>query len=43
MASVNYNYTDLDLRHNPTDVYYEPNIPFYTQMYTNNPQQYDRM
>lgn len=42
MANINYNCNDLDLRHNASaEVYYEPNIPFYTQMY-NHPQQIER-
>lgn len=43
MANMNYNSIDLDLRHtSSTEMYYEPNIPFYTQMYNNHPQQIER-
>lgn len=43
MASVNYNPSNLDIRNNSADMYYEPNIPFYTQMCANNSQPIERM
>lgn len=44
MANVNYNCVDLDMRHNhQNEMYYEPNIPFYTQMYAPQMQQIERM
>lgn len=42
MASVNYNCVDMDMRHNTNEMFYEPNIPFYTQMYTPQLQQIER-
>lgn len=43
MANVDYNFVDLDMRHNhQNEMYYEPNIPFYTQVYTPQIQQIER-